>query len=73
MTVLAELLSNRYAFFGEVSKDWRSAWGELPKITQAITADTSISQLRWSFDGGLIKSPIICELIAEKCLSLIHI
>ncbi|CAN0110981.1 unnamed protein product, partial [Laminaria digitata] len=67
MTLLAELLSNQYAFFAGVSNHWRNAWGELPKTTQAITADTSVSQLQWSFEGGLTKSPMICERIAEHC------
>ena len=40
MTLLAELLSNQHALFAEVSIDWKNAWGELPKITQALTADT---------------------------------
>ncbi|CAM9242002.1 unnamed protein product [Laminaria digitata] len=53
MTLLAEILSNQHAFFAGVSKDWRNAWRHLPKTTQAITADTSVSQLQWSFDGGL--------------------
>lgn len=51
MTALAELLSNQYAFFAELSRVWRAAWGKLPKRTQAITLDISISQpqLQWSF------------------------
>ncbi|CAM9839972.1 unnamed protein product, partial [Laminaria digitata] len=65
LTLLAELLSNQYSFFAEVSKDWRDAWGDNPKTTQAITADTSVSQLQWSFDGGLKKTLVICERIAE--------
>lgn len=67
MTLLAELLSNQHAFFAGVSKDWRNAWGGLPKITRAITVDTSISQLRWCFDAGLTKGPAVLENIAEFC------
>ncbi|CAM9218212.1 unnamed protein product, partial [Laminaria digitata] len=26
MAVLAELVSNQYAFFAEVSRDWKNAW-----------------------------------------------
>ncbi|CAM9889809.1 unnamed protein product, partial [Laminaria digitata] len=44
MNLLAELLSNQYVFFAGVSKDWKTAWGRLPKITQAITAKTTVSQ-----------------------------
>ena len=47
MALLAELLSNQYAFFAGVSREWRNAWSDLPKFTQAITPDTSISQLQW--------------------------
>lgn len=67
MTVLANLLSNQYVFFAGVSKDWRSACGHLPKLTQAITADTSVSQLQWSFDCGLSKGAMVSERIAEHC------
>ena len=65
MALLAELLSTQYAFFAGISKEWRNAWGELPKVTQAITADTSASQLQWSFDGGLLKGRMLCCEIAE--------
>ena len=67
MTLLAELLSNQYAFFAGVSKAWSKAWKGLPKTTQAITADTSISQLQWSFDAGLRRRPMVCQHIAEHC------
>ncbi|CAM9217472.1 unnamed protein product, partial [Laminaria digitata] len=67
MTLLAELLSNQHAFFAGVAKEWRAAWGGLPTITQAITADTTVSQLQWSFDGGLRKRPVVCGHIAEHC------
>ena len=67
MALLARLLSNQHVFFAGVSKVWRSAWGDLPKTTQAITAETSVSQLLWSFDGGLEKNPTVCEHIAEHC------
>ena len=45
MTLLAELLSNQYAFFAAVSKEWRNACGKRPRITQALRADPSIFQL----------------------------
>lgn len=67
MTVLAGVLCNQYAFFAEVSTDWRDAWGAHMKTTQAITADTSVSQLKWSFDGGLTKGALVSERIAEHC------
>lgn len=67
MALLAQLLSNQHAFFAGVSKGWRNAWGDFPKTTRAITADTSVSQLQWSFDNGLEKRPTVCERIAEHC------
>ena len=67
MTLLAQLLSNQHAFFAGVSKEWRNAWENLPRLTQAITADTSVSQLQWSFDGGLKKRPVVCMHIDEYC------
>lgn len=65
--LLEKLLSNQYVFFEEVSKEWNKAWGSLPKITKAITADISVSQLQWSFDGGLKETPEICVFFAEHC------
>lgn len=67
MTVLAQLLSNQHEFFAGVSKQWRNAWGDLPQTTRAITAETYVSQLQWSFDGGLRTRPQLCEHIAEHC------
>ena len=67
MTLLAELLSNQYAFFAGVSKEWRDAWGDLPQTTQAITADTTVSQMQWSVDGGWGKSKTVYQRIAEHC------
>lgn len=67
MTLLAELLSNQHASFAGVSKEWRGAWGSLPKTTQAIMADTSLGQLQHSFDIGLTKTQVVCERIAEHC------
>lgn len=59
--------ATQYAFFSGVLKDWREAWGDLSKTTQAITADTSVSQLQWSFECGVQKRPMVCERIAEHC------
>ncbi|CAM9706437.1 unnamed protein product, partial [Laminaria digitata] len=68
MALLAALLpSNQHGYFAEVSKEWRDAWGDQPKHTQAVTSDFSVSQLQWSFDGGLIKGPRICFRVAEHC------
>lgn len=67
LELLAELVSNQHAFFAGVSREWREAWGELPKDTRAITATTSVSQLQWSFEAGLRKGHIICERIAKHC------
>ena len=67
MTVLAKLLSNQHVFFAGVSKEWRNACGDLPNLTRAKTADTSVSQLQWSFDGGLKKRPVVCMHIDEYC------
>lgn len=59
MALLADLLADQYAFFAGVSKDWNRARGVLPKTARAITVDTSVSQLLWSFDNGPLKTPII--------------
>ena len=67
MTLLVELLSNQHVFFAGVSKSWRNTWGDLPKNTQAVTADTSVSQLQFSFDGGLRRRSRLCKLIANRC------
>lgn len=67
ISLLAKLLSDQYVFFASVSRDWRNAWGDLPKLTQAVTADTSVSQLHWSFFVGLKKVGVISERIVEHC------
>ena len=67
MTLLAELLFNQLVCFTGVSKEWRRIWGNLPKLTRATTADTSISQLQWSFDSGDRKIYILRPFIAEHC------
>ena len=67
MALLVKLLSKQHGFVAGVSKEWRNAWGDFPKSTQAITADTTVSQLQWSFDGGLKKVAVVCERIAEHC------
>lgn len=67
IAMLADFLSNQHAFFASVSKEWNSAWGDIPKSTQAITADTTVSQLQCSFDSGLRNRRTICEHIADNC------
>ena len=67
MTLLVQLLSNQLAVFAGVSKEWRNGWENLPRLTQAITADTSVSQLQWSFDSGLRNRPMLGIHIAEHC------
>lgn len=59
MTLLVALLSNQYAFFAGVSKPWKAAWGNFPKLTQAVTPDTFVSQLQWSFTSSLNKTPML--------------
>ena len=67
MSSPAALLSNQYAFFPEVSKEWRDAWGGRPRITLTTTSETSVSQLEWSFDSGLRFDLTTCTSIAEHC------
>lgn len=50
-----------------MSKEWRNAWGDLPKTTQFTIAETSVYQLQWSFDAGIMKNHIVCERIAQHC------
>lgn len=45
MIMLVQLLSDQYAFFAAVSKEWRNACGKRPRITQALRADPSVFQL----------------------------
>lgn len=56
---------NQYLFFASVSKDWRSRWGQRPKVTRAVSADTSVVQLRYSFDCGLQRSQRVSEAAAR--------
>ena len=42
--------------FVSACKGWKACWGDRPSVTRAITSDTSIAQLRFSFDCGLTRS-----------------
>ena len=67
MHLLAELLSKHHVLLAGVSKKRRNAWSDLQRTTQAITADTSLSQLQSSVDGGLRARPKLSEQIPEHC------
>ena len=51
---LADLVGKDFLFFGEVSRAWRSAWGNRPPETRGMTADTSAAQVLYSLELSLI-------------------
>ena len=51
---LAEFVPpDQFLHFVSACKGWKACWGDRPSVTRAITSDTSIAQLRFSFDCGL--------------------
>ena len=57
--------TNRYLFFGVVSKGWRKACGKRPTKTKVVTSDTSVSQLLASLVSDAPVSGDICTAAAE--------
>lgn len=56
---------NQHLFFASVCCGWKHAWGRRPTATQAVTADTSVSQLRRSFESGLGRTNAVCDAAAR--------
>lgn len=55
-----EFSNEDYLWWATVSTSWNCAYGNRPKITRAITAETSMQQLFLSFELGLPKTKNIC-------------
>lgn len=56
----------QYLFFAPVSSSWKAAWGRRLSLTQVVTPDSTVSQLRYSFECGLPRSHVaICETLAR--------
>lgn len=64
---VADFVNGRqFLFFALVSKDWRDAWGQRPKLTSYVTADSSEGQLLYSFECGLPRDQVaVCTAIAR--------
>lgn len=64
---LAEfIVPKQYLFIGPVAKVWREAWGERPPVTVYATADSTVSQLRYSLDCNLPRDRVqVCAAIAR--------
>lgn len=64
---LAEFITpKQYIFLAPVSKAWREAWGERPAVTVYATADSSVSQLQYSFDCNLPLHRVqVCAVLAR--------
>lgn len=62
---LAEFVEgDQFLFFALVCKSWWSRWGQRPKVTRAISADASVSQLQYSFNCGLARSHLVSDAAA---------
>lgn len=56
----------QHLYFASVSRGWRNAWGqERPKVTAAVTADTSVSELLFSIECGAGRTGKRCTAMAE--------
>ena len=62
---LADFVGKDFLFFGEVSRAWRSAWGNRPPETRGMTAVTSATQMLYSLECGLHMAPKLCAAAAE--------
>eukprot|EP00752_Nemacystus_decipiens_P005861 g5295.t1 len=54
----------QHLFFAGVSRGWRSAWGERPPYTRAVTVHTTLPQLRQCFECGQPLEANVCRAIA---------
>lgn len=65
-TLVQFVPEKQFLFFATVSRGWRSVWGQRPKTTSYATEDSSLSQLRYSFDHGLPRDRVgVCSAIAR--------
>lgn len=59
---------NQYIFFVSVCRMWRNIWPRhhgSRKVTRAVTVDTTVSQLQFSIDWDLPRTPKVCTAIAK--------
>lgn len=56
---------NQFFWFAPVCRGWRAAWGERPTVTRILSRDTSVSQLRRSFELGLPRFVVDLESLAR--------
>lgn len=50
--------SKQFLFFAPLSSSWKVAWGQRPKMTSFVKPDSSVSQLRESFECGLSRATL---------------
>lgn len=56
----------QFLFFAPVSSSWRTTWGQRPAWTSYTTADTSVTQLQYSFECGLSRDcSALCSTMAR--------
>ncbi|CAM9720268.1 unnamed protein product, partial [Scytosiphon promiscuus] len=62
----------QFFFFALVSRSWKAVWAPRLPRTSYVSPDSSISQLRCSFEGGLPPAATICVSLARfgklRCL-----
>lgn len=65
-TLAEYIVPKQYVFLAPVSKVWREAWGKRPPVTVYATADSTVSQLRYSLDCNLPRDRVqVCAAIAR--------
>ena len=60
--------AHQYLFFALVSTTWKNAWQQQrqrPRLTRAVTANTSTEMLNYCFDIGLKRSGKVCSAAAS--------
>ncbi|CAM9976802.1 unnamed protein product, partial [Scytosiphon promiscuus] len=63
---LTDFVSEKqFLFFALVCSSWRAAWGSRPTLTSRTSPDSTVAQLRNSFDCGLPTNRLaICKALA---------
>ena len=52
------VLDKQFLFFAPVCRSWKAAWGQRRPLTSYVTAETSLSQVRYSLTSGLPREGI---------------
>lgn len=56
----------QFLFFAPVCRDWRAAWGQRSTLTNFVSSESTIAQVRYSLECGLPRDEyMMCEALAR--------